>query len=388
MPLTAIAPHGGTLVNRMASDKERSSWDEKAKSLPALTMDARKRANLEMIAIGGFSPLEGFMTEAEYKSVVQTMHLPSGVVWPIPITLAVTPEQAAPLKDGSDVALRDEDGTLLAVLHLSGRYRPDKQVESQNVYRTTDEKHPGVAAILKSGEIYLAGRITMVRHPAGLPFAEHRLEPAQTRRAFQERGWETIVAFQTRNPVHRAHEYLQKCALEMVDGLLLHPLVGETKDDDIPADVRMRCYHVLLENYYPANRVLLSVLPANMHYAGPREAVLHALVRQNYGCTHFIVGRDHAGVGNYYGTYDAQLIFKEFAPGEILIQRLNYEHTFFCNKCQSMASTKTCPHDAKTSHVFLSGTKVREMLSRGEEPPVEFSRPEVARVLIESMRAR
>jgi sulfate adenylyltransferase len=387
MAMNAIAPHGGTLVNRMASGKERASWDEKANSLPSLTMDARKRANLEMIAIGGFSPLEGFMTEAEYRSVVQTMHLPSGVVWPVPITLAVTAEEAAGVRDGGDVALRDEDGTALAILHLSGRFRPDKQIEAQNVYRTTDDKHPGVAAILRSGELYLAGRVTMLRHPAGLPFAEHRLEPAQTRAAFQERGWETIVAFQTRNPVHRAHEYLQKCALEMVDGLLLHPLVGETKDDDIPADVRMRCYHVLLQNYYPANRVMLSVLPANMHYAGPREAVLHALVRQNYGCTHFIVGRDHAGVGNYYGTYDAQLIFKEFASGEIQIQRLNYEHTFFCNTCASMASTKTCPHD-KSSHVFLSGTKVREMLSRGEVPPVEFTRHEVARVLIESMTSR
>ena len=387
MSTNAIAPHGGTLINRMASPSERAAWDEKAASLPSLTMDARKRANLEMIAIGGFSPLEGFMTQAEYDSVVKTMHLPKGLVWTVPITLAVTADEAAQLRDGTDVVLRDEDKTALAILHLSGQFRPDKQVEVQNVYRTTDEKHPGVAAVYRSGEVYLSGKITMLRHPAGLPFAEHRLEPAETRKAFQERGWETIVAFQTRNPVHRAHEYLQKCALEMVDGLLLHPLVGETKDDDIPADVRMRCYEVLLENYYPSNRVLLSVLPANMHYAGPREAVLHALVRQNYGCTHFIVGRDHAGVGNYYGTYDAQLIFKEFAPDEIKIQRLNYEHTFFCNTCQSMASTKTCPHD-KSQHVILSGTKVREMLSRGEEPPVEFSRHEVARILIESMRSR
>jgi sulfate adenylyltransferase len=388
MSTKAIAPHGGTLINRMASASERAKWDDKAASLPALTMDARKRANLEMIAIGGFSPLEGFMTQAEYDSVVKTMHLPNGLVWSVPITLAVTAEEAAPLRDGAEVVLRDEDKTALAILHLSGRFHPDKAVEVQNVYRTTDEKHPGVAAVYRSGEVYLAGKITMLRHPAGLPFAEHRLEPAETRKAFRERGWQTIVAFQTRNPVHRAHEYLQKCALEMVDGLLLHPLVGETKDDDIPADVRMRCYEVLLENYYPKNRVLLSVLPANMHYAGPREAVLHALVRQNYGCTHFIVGRDHAGVGNYYGTYDAQLIFNEFTADEIKIQRLNYEHTFFCNACGCMASTKTCPHDSKTSHVFLSGTKVREMLQRGEEPPVEFTRAEVARVLIDSMRNR
>jgi sulfate adenylyltransferase len=383
----AIAPHGGTLVNRMASAEQRASWDTKAGSLPSLLMDARKRANLEMIAIGGFSPLEGFMSRAEYDSVVESMHLPNGLAWPIPITLLVSDEEAAKLRDGGDVALKDEDGTVLAILHLTERYKPNKRNEAQKVYGTDDDKHPGVAALLRGGDVYLAGRITMLRHPAGLPFAEHRLEPAETRKAFRERGWRTIVAFQTRNPVHRAHEYLQKCALEMVDGLLLHPLVGETKDDDIPAEVRMRCYHVLLESYYPANRVLLSVLPANMHYAGPREAVLHALVRQNYGCTHFIVGRDHAGVGNYYGTYDAQLIFESFAPGEIAIQRLNYEHTFYCNTCQSMASTKTCPH-GKESHVFLSGTKVREMLQRGEVPPVEFSRPEVARVLIDAMRSR
>lgn len=381
----AIAPHGGTLVNRMADTDAKAKWDAKAPGLASLTMDARKRANLEMIAIGGFSPLEGFMTEAEYRTVVDTMHLPSGLVWPIPITLPVSQDESDRIRDGADVALKDENGTVLAVLHVNGRFRPNKQAEAQKVYRTDDEKHPGVAALYRSGDVNLSGRITMLRHPAGLPFAAHRLEPKETRAAFRERGWETIVAFQTRNPVHRAHEYLQKCALEMVDGLLLHPLVGETKDDDIPADVRMRCYEILLKNYYPANRVLLSVLPANMHYAGPREAVLHALVRQNYGCTHFIVGRDHAGVGTYYGTYDAQLIFKEFAPGEILIQRLNYEHTFFCRACESMASTKTCPHD-KTSHVFLSGTKVREMLSRGDEPPAEFTRHEVARVLIEAMR--
>ncbi|RMD83097.1 MAG: sulfate adenylyltransferase [Candidatus Dadabacteria bacterium] len=385
MTRDAIPPHGGTLVNRMADAEERAAWDDKAPTLPSLVLDARKRANLEMLAIGGFSPLEGFLDEREYRSVVRDMHLTNGLVWPIPITLPVTEEEAERIPDGSDVALRDEDGTLLAILHLCCRYRPDKEEEARLVYRTTDAKHPGVAALYAQGDIYFGGRITMLRHPKGLPFAEFRLEPAETRAEFRRRGWETIVAFQTRNPVHRAHEYLQKCALEMVDGLLLHPLVGETKDDDIPADVRMRCYQVLLENYYPADRVLLSVLPANMHYAGPREAVLHALVRQNYGCTHFIVGRDHAGVGDYYGTYDAQLIFKEFGPDEIKIQRLNYEHTFYCTVCQGMASSKTCPH-GKDSHVFLSGTKVREMLRRGEMPPPEFTRPEVARILVEAMR--
>lgn len=379
MPEDAIAPHGGTLVDRMLSSNERAAWEEKAESLSSLTMDARKRANLEMIAIGGYSPLEGFMSEADYNSVVADMHLSNGTAWPIPITLPVSEEEATGLSD--DVALRDEDGTLLAILHKSGEFRPDKKLEAEKVYLTTDENHPGVAAVYDSGEVYLAGKISMLRHPAGLAFADHRLSPSGTREAFRERGWETIVAFQTRNPVHRAHEYLQKCAMEMCDGLLLHPLVGETKKGDIGAEVRMRCYQVLLENYYPSDRVLLSVLPANMHYAGPREAVFHALMRQNYGCTHFIVGRDHAGVGTYYGTYDAQLIFKQFKAGEIGITPINYEHTFYCTACRGMASSKTCPHD-KESHVFLSGTKVREMLERGEAPPPEFSRPEVAEILI------
>ena len=383
MPADAIAPHGGRLVDRMANEPEREAWDEKAGGLASLTMDARKRANLEMIAIGGYSPLEGFMNEKEYLSVVEDMHLPAGAVWPIPVTLPVTDDERSGL--GDEVALRDEDGTLLAVLHVSESYKPDKEREAEKVYRTSDPTHPGVAAVLGSGDTYLAGQITMLRHPAGLPFNRQRLSPEATRAAFRERGWETIVAFQTRNPVHRAHEYLQKCAMEMVDGLLLHPLVGETKDDDIPAEVRMRCYEVLLENYYPSDRVLLSVLPANMHYAGPREAVFHALMRQNYGCTHFIVGRDHAGVGTYYGTYDAQLIFKEFSPGEIAITPINYEHTFFCTVCQGMASSKSCPHD-KENHVFLSGTKVRQMLQEGTPPPPEFSRPEVAEVLIEASR--
>ncbi len=384
MPQDAIAPHGGTLVDRMAPEADREAWDDRADGLSSLTMDARKRANLEMIAIGGLSPVTGFMGEADYNSVVSDMHTSAGAAWPIPVTLQVTEDEAKGLSD--DVALRDEDGTLLAILHLAGQYRPDKAAEAAKVYGTDDESHPGVAAVYKGGEVYLAGDITMLRHPAGLPFEEHRLSPTATRAAFRERGWKTIVAFQTRNPVHRAHEYLQKCALEMVDGLLLHPLVGETKGDDIPADVRMRCYNVLLEGYYPADRTLLSVLPANMHYAGPREAIYHALMRQNYGCTHFIVGRDHAGVGNYYGTYDAQLIFNEFSPGEIGIQTVNYEHTFFCTSCQGMASAKTCPHD-KESHVFLSGTKVREMLAAGQTPPAEFTREEVAKVLIESMQA-
>ena len=382
----AIAPHGGVLVDREAPAAERLRWEKDAARLPALTLDKRALSDLEMIVIGGFSPLEGFMGEADWTSVVERTRLANGLVWSVPITLGVTPEQAKTLALRCDVVLRDEAGTPIAVLHVSGTYRPDKTREVRAVYGTDDPKHPGVAAVLAQGDVYVAGPVTLLRHPADLPFPEFRLTPRQTRAAFRERGWKRIVAFQTRNPVHRAHEYIQKCALEIVDGLLLHPLVGETKGDDIPADVRMECYRVLLKDYYPADRTILSVLPANMRYAGPKEAIFHALMRKNYGCTHFIVGRDHAGVGTYYGTYDAQRIFDQFPPEDIGIQPLRFDHTFFCKVCDSMASTKTCPHDT-TMHVALSGTKVRDMLSRGERPPKEFSRPEVADVLIKAMRA-
>src|SRR5262245_16481716 len=382
----AIAPHGGVLVDREASPADRTRWEKDAPRLPALTLDKRALSDLEMIVIGGFSPLEGFMGEADWKSVVERTRLANGLVWSVPINLGVTPEQAKTLKAGTDVALKDEAGTLIAILHVKETYRPDKAREVKSVYGTDDPKHPGVAAVLAQGEIYVAGPVTLLRHPADLPFPEFRLAPRQTRAAFRERGWKRIVAFQTRNPVHRAHEYIQKCALEIVDGLLLHPLVGETKGDDIPADVRMECYRVLLKDYYPADRTILSVLPANMRYAGPKEAIFHALMRKNYGCTHLIVARDHAGAGKYLRTYDAQRIFDQFPPEDIGIQPMRFDHTFFCRVCDAMASTKTCPHDA-THHVALSGTKVREMLSRGERPPKEFSRPEVADVLIRSMRA-
>jgi len=382
----AIAPHGGVLVDREATPQERTRWERELPKLPMLRLDRRALSDLEMIVIGGFSPLEGFMGEADYRGVVDKMRLANGAVWTVPVTLGVSADEAKRLGIGRDVALADEGGTPLAILHLAESYRPDKQAEVASVYGTTDTKHPGVAAVMAQGDVYLGGRVTLLRHPSDLPFPEHRLTPAQTRASFRERGWKRIVAFQTRNPVHRAHEYIQKCALEIVDGLLLHPLVGETKGDDIPADVRMECYRVLLERYYPTDRTILSVLPANMRYAGPKEAIFHALMRKNYGCTHFIVGRDHAGVGNYYGTYDAQKMFDQFTPEEIGIMPLRFDHTFFCRLCDGMASTKTCPHDA-TNHVALSGTKVREMLSKGERPPKEFSRPEVADVLIRAMKA-
>lgn len=382
-----IAPHGGELVQRLVSGEEARAAEGRAAGLPAVTLNERQISDLEMIATGGLSPLRGFMGRADYESVVGEMHLANGLPWSIPVTLAVDSGQAGSLNEGQEVALYAQDGsTLLGLMELREKFSYDKQREAREVYRTEEEAHPGVAAVYAQGDVLLGGDITVVRLPEHSDFPEYRLTPSQTRAEFARRGWRRIVGFQTRNPVHRAHEYLLKCALEICDGLLLHPLVGATKGDDIPADVRMRCYVALLESYYPAERVVLSVNPAAMRYAGPREAIFHALVRKNYGCTHFVVGRDHAGVGNYYGTYDAQLIFDQFDPQKLGITPLNFEHTFWCKKCEGMASAKTCPHD-RSEHVTLAGTKVREMLREGIIPPHEFTRPEVAQILIDSMRS-
>ncbi|MFL5626794.1 MAG: sulfate adenylyltransferase [Ktedonobacteraceae bacterium] len=379
-----ITPHGGKLVLNMADEAERTELNERARSLPEVIVGSRQLADLEMLAIGAYSPLDGFMKRADYLGVVNDMHLENGLPWSIPITLSTTSEQAATLKEGSQIALLNEQSTLQAVMTVEEKYSYDKQHEASKVYRTTEEAHPGVKSMYQQGDVLLGGpvRVVALQNQA---FAKYRLTPSQSRQQFAERGWKRVVGFQTRNPVHRAHEYIQKCALEIVDGLYLHPLVGDTKGDDIPADVRMRCYEILLENYYPSKRVLLGVLPAAMRYAGPREAIFHALMRKNYGCSHFIVGRDHAGVGNYYGTYDAHYIFGEFDPAKLGITPMFFDHTFFCRACDSMASAKTCPH-GNDQHVTLSGTKVRQMLQAGEIPPREFSRPEVAKVLIEAMR--
>lgn len=382
---TPIPAHGGTLVNRILEGPKRESLMAQIPSLPKLKLAAREKSDLDMIACGALSPLEGFMGEKDYLSVVNNMRLESGIPWTIPITLAVTKEQATQYPLEKPIVLTDESGAPLALLHLTEKYLAKKELEAQKVYKTTEEAHPGVAVIKKQGDVYLAGKIDLLNRVTYSDFLQQRKDPAELRKLFADKKWKRIVAFQTRNPIHRAHEYLTKSALEICDGLLIHPLVGETKSDDIPADVRMKCYEVLLENYYPKDRVVLAVNPAAMRYAGPREAIFHALIRKNYGCTHFIVGRDHAGVGNYYGTFDAHTIFDEFEPEEIGITPLFFDHTFFCKKCEEMASNKTCPHTAE-DRVTLSGTKVRELLSKGELPPQEFSRPEVAKILIESMK--
>jgi sulfate adenylyltransferase len=378
-----VAPHGGELVLNLAGEQKRAELQEHAQSLPRVQVGSRQLADLEMLAIGAYSPLGGFMNRADYLGVVKEMHLSNGLPWSIPITLPASSEQAVTLKEGAQVALVDDQGSLQAVMTIEEKYSYDKQLEASKVYRTLEEAHPGVKALYKQGDILLGGPVRIVAlHMQA--FARYRYTPTQSRRMFADRGWKHVVGFQTRNPVHRAHEYIQKCALETVDGLYLHPLVGDTKEDDIPAVIRIRCYEVLLEHYYPADRVILGVLPAAMRYAGPREAIFHALMRKNYGCSHFIVGRDHAGVGTYYGTYDAQHIFAEFDSAKLGITPMFFEHAFFCRACDSMASSKTCSH-GQDQHVTLSGTKVRQMLQAGEMPPREFSRPEVAKVLIDAL---
>jgi sulfate adenylyltransferase len=384
MNKTLIEPHGGQLVDCYLRGKEGEIALENAHTLSRLILSHRNLADIECIVTGVYSPLDGFVGEQDYYTIIKDMRLSSGLAWTIPVTLQISELVADKYKLDTEIALAHPNGEILAVMLITSKFKPNQDFEAEKIYLTTEDAHPGVKALRAEGKVYLGGSIKLINSIPHEEFLNYRLTPKTSRSEFQKRQWNTIAAFQTRNPIHRAHEYITKIALEVVDGLFINPLVGTTKSDDIPASVRMECYEVLMSKYYPQKCVLLGVFPAAMRYAGPREAIMHAIARQNYGCTHFIVGRDHAGVGSYYGTYDAQYIFGEFTSEELKIASLNFEHAFYCIRTQSMATAKTSPSNPE-ERIHLSGTKVREMLKNGKTPPPEFSRPEVAEILVKHM---
>ncbi len=386
--ISLVPPHGGELLPRLLTGAERDAALSESRMLPQVKLSSKEASDLIMLAMGAFSPLEGFLNSEDYKNVVARMRLRNGLLWPIPITLSISGEEADRVKEGQKVALlNSHNDDVIASMLVEEKYAYDKQQETLQVFGTTDAGHPGVKVVCEQGDVYLGGPVKVFSE-GGYPerFPEFA-RPAETRAIFADKGWTTIAAFQTRNPLHRSHEYLTKVALEICDGLLIHPIVGRLKSDDIPAEVRMKCYKVLLDNYYPGDRVILKVYPMEMRYGGPREAVLHAIIRQNFGCSHLIIGRDHAGVGNYYGPFDAQRIFDELNPEDLSIKPLKLDPTFWCHKCDSMASAKTCPHPGE-DHLSISGTKLREMLTRGERPPEQYSRKEVLDILAEYYQSK
>lgn len=383
MKTNLILPHGGKLVNLELTVEDKNEITKIKDRTKMITLSSMEQSDLQLIATGAYSPLNGFMNQRDYTRVLQEMRLSDGQVWSLPITLSTSKEAAKQLKEGSELSLVDEQERLIGTMILEDKYEWNKEWEAKQIYQTGDEKHPGVKQMKQRKEILLGGEIRWIR-PTTSSFRQYLCDPKEMRKRIQDRGWKTVAAFQTRNPIHRAHEYIQKCALEITDALLLHPLVGLTKRDDISAEVRLQSYEAILERYYPRDRTMLSVFPAAMRYAGPREAVFHAICRQNYGCTHIIIGRDHAGVGDYYGTYDAQRLLQSFSREDLRIKPLYFENAFYCRTCGNMATGKTCPH-AADHHLLLSGTKVREMLRSGQLPPREFTRPEVAEVLRRAM---
>jgi len=377
-----IPAHGGTLRPLLLEGEALAAAREKAASLPQVRLSSRETSDLIMMAMGAFSPLRGFMCRNDYLGVRDDMHMQDGAFWPIPITLSLK-DDAQPCGEGDSVALiDDETGDLVGSMHIEEKFDYDKREEAVKVFRTDEAGHPGVAKLYEQGDTLIGGPVAAfgeLDYPQR--FGAYYARPAETRQIFTEKGWKNVAAFQTRNPIHRSHEYCTKIALEIMDGILIHPLVGKLKEGDIPSEVRMRCYEVLLDKYYPADRVVCKVYPMEMRYGGPKEALLHGVFRQNYGCSHLIIGRDHAGVGDTYGPFDAQKIFDEIAPDDLLIRPLKIDWTFWCHECEGMASTKTCPHDA-ASRVLISGTELREMLAAGKVPPHEFSRPEVVEILM------
>lgn len=380
-----IPPHGGALVDLRLTPDDVASARENAQKMPRIRLDRKEIDDLEMLATGVYSPLRGFMGQSDFFSVLERMRLKDDTVWPLPVTLRATAEEIDHIGTSDRIALENETGTILAVMELHERFLAERSSTARAIYGTDDPAHPGVQTLMSEGDFCLGGSLQVLDLPARKRFLPYRLEPSDTRREFEKRGWNRVVGFQTRNPLHHAHEYIQKCALEEVDGLILQPIVDDPKPDDVPAAVRMKTYEAIFAHYYPPEHSMISIFPEFMQYAGPREAVFHALCRKNYGCSHFIVGRDHAGVGNYYGPYDAQRIFSRFEPNEIGIIPIFFEVAFYCRRCENMATLKTCPHKAE-DHVLYSGTQIRTMLRAGEPPPREFTRPEVAEILIEAYR--